>query len=956
MAEKSSNTLRWIWSGASLIALGLSLGFSGGVAYAQDAGETAEEEEIVVTGFRRSLAEAIDIKREETGAVDAIVAEDIADFPDSNLSESIQRIPGVAITRSNGEGRNISVRGLGPGFTRVRLNGMETMSALGSTDAEGGTNRGRAFDFNLFASELFNSIIVRKTASASVEEGSLGATIDLRTARPFDYDGFTLASSIQWGYNDLSDTFDPRGALLISNTWANGDIGALFSIAWSDRESLEEGASTVRWQNGGAPATCVTGAGPNFGLGVSCFGNVLGQTEDTPAGSRGDFDAVNAAFHPRIPRYDIYNHTQDRLGVTLALQWRPSDRTEVTLDVLYADHNATRSETFLEAPVFSTNGATAINAVDVLDYEIEGNTLVYGVFNDVDIRSEYRYDELSAELRQLSLTLEHEFNDDLRLNFFMGRSEAMHDNPIQTTLLWDHNDVDGYVYDYRGDSRLPLITYGAVNVADPGVWTLTQIRLRPQYVDNIFETIYGDVEWDVTDALSLRGGLNWRTYAFDSVELRRSNGSISNIEGTLPGFAIGTPTSAYAQIISLDGSGLDLPPGLTTTYAAPNVFTAAALWDLYNTAVFPMGAEPALGNNFSVREENIGAWLQLDWDTQIAGMPFRGNFGIRHVETDQRAIGYTFTSGSPLQQTTDRSYTDTLPSLNIVLEPISDVLIRFGAADVMSRPNLGQLNPGATVSVSGSNRTVTAGNPDLDPFRARAYDIALEWYFHPEALLSFAYFYKDVDTFIQSVRVTGPFTGNSLGLPDSVAIAACGAAFPATCSPSDPNWQFTQPRNTPGGALEGYEISLQLPFYFLDGWLENFGIVANYTHVESEIDYVGATGAVVVTSSLVGLSEESWNATIYYEDERFSARISGAYRSAYLTTIPGRNGNTSESTAETFNVDFSSSFVLTDSLRLTFEGLNLTDEVSDQFLSPDNRSSFYHHYGRQLLLGLRYTY
>ncbi|MCA8885862.1 MAG: TonB-dependent receptor plug domain-containing protein, partial [Hyphomonadaceae bacterium] len=363
--------------GASLAAFAAGLS---GQAAAQDA---VEEEEIVVTGFRASLAQAIDIKREETSAVDAIVAEDIADFPDLNLSESIQRIPGVAITRSNGEGRQITVRGLGPQFTRVRLNGMEAMSAEGSTDAEGGTNRGRNFDFNIFASELFNNITVRKTGEASVEEGSLGATIDLRTARPFDYDGFELGTSLQWGYNDLSDTYDPRIALLISNRWNN--FGALFSIAFSDRDSLEEGASTVRWQNGAAVNSC----------GTSCFGSVMGQTAANAAGTRPDFDAVNAAFHPRIPRYDIYEHTQDRLGATLSLQWRPSEATDVTLDVLYADHNATRTESFLESPVFSTTGASAIQDVDVSAYEIQGGTLVYGVFDDVDIRSENRYDELS---------------------------------------------------------------------------------------------------------------------------------------------------------------------------------------------------------------------------------------------------------------------------------------------------------------------------------------------------------------------------------------------------------------------------------------------------------------------------------------------------------------------------------------------------------------------------------
>ena len=219
-------------------------------AWAQQSSPAQESlEEVVVTGFRESLSLALDQKRAAVGSIDAIVAEDIADFPDLNLAESIQRVPGVSIARDGGEGRQISVRGLGPQFTRVRINGMEAMSANGGTDAAGGTNRDRSFDFNTFASELFNSITIRKSSAAEIEEGSLGATVDLRSARPFDYDGFTVVTSVQGSYNDISEDVDPRGALLISNTFADGKFGALLSAAYTKRKLLDEGASTVRWQD-----------------------------------------------------------------------------------------------------------------------------------------------------------------------------------------------------------------------------------------------------------------------------------------------------------------------------------------------------------------------------------------------------------------------------------------------------------------------------------------------------------------------------------------------------------------------------------------------------------------------------------------------------------------------------------------------------------------------------------
>jgi iron complex outermembrane receptor protein len=165
---------------------------------------------VVVTGFRNSLAQALNVKRTSAAAVDAIYAEDMAKFPDLNLSESIQRIPGVAISRDAGEGRQISVRGLGAQFTRVRINGMEALTTSGGTDASGGTNRSRSFDFNVFASDLFNRITVQKTASAETEEGSLGATVDLNTAHPFDKRGFNFALSGKMGYNDQAEK--PRRA------------------------------------------------------------------------------------------------------------------------------------------------------------------------------------------------------------------------------------------------------------------------------------------------------------------------------------------------------------------------------------------------------------------------------------------------------------------------------------------------------------------------------------------------------------------------------------------------------------------------------------------------------------------------------------------------------------------------------------------------------------------------
>jgi TonB-dependent receptor len=792
----------------------------------------------------------------------------------------------------------------------------------------------------VFASELFNRIAVRKTAAAEVEEGSLGATVDLRAARPFDFDESTVVLSGQYGYNELSEDADPRGSALFSTRFADGRAGALLSVAYSERNLLEEGASTVRWQTG-------------------TFGG-LGADYAT-SGSTATLDELNAAFKPRIPRDDKYIHEQERLGVTGSLQFQATDDTLISFDAMYSKLDAKRTEIFLESAVFSTSGATGIGDVDVQAAEVVADgtnsagvpisTLVYGVFDDVDIRSEARFDDLSTEFTQFTLEADHRVNDRMIFHGLAGYAESKHDNPIQTTLLFDRFDVDGYSYDYRQNSRLPLISYGDAPVEDPTAWTLTQIRLRPQTADNRLETLMADLRFDLTDNMRLSGGVQWKQYEFESTEMRRSNGTTANQEGIIPVNVAGTPIADYSEIVRF-GSGLGLPAGSTTTWLIPDLAAANSLFGLYDTANFPMGIEPSLGNNRSVEEEDGGIYLQLDFRSE--SMPLRGNIGVRYVETDQTSSGYTFTSGAPLATTVSRSYDNTLPSLNLAWDATDNLVIRIGAARVMTRPGLGNLTPGASVSVSGNNRTVTAGNPELDPFEADAYDLAFEWYFAAESLFSVSLFHKDVKTFVQTIRETRPFTGNPLGLPDSVAIAACGATV--GCDPAA-DWQFSLPSNTPGGDLEGFEISYQAPFSFLPAPFSNFGAILNYTNVDSSIDYVDATGVVVMTEDLTGLSRNAYNATLYYEQASFGARVSAAYRDEYLTNVPGRNGNDIEGTAETLTVDFSASFSPNNQLTFTLEGINLTDEFSDQWVdSLGDRLSVYHHTGRQYFVGARYKF
>jgi TonB-dependent receptor len=271
------------------------------------------------------------------------------------------------------------------------------------------------------------------------------------------------------------------------------------------------------------------------------------------------------------------------------------------------------------------------------------------------------------------------------LHGLAGYADSEHDNPIQTTILFDRLNVDGYAYDYRESSRLPLITYGNAPVEDPTAWTLTQIRLRPQTADNKLETLMGDIGFDLTDTVRLSGGLQWKKYKFETTEQRRSNGTTANQETIIPGFAASTPIADYSELVNF-GNDLDLPSGSTTTWLIPDLAAANDLFDLYNTTVFPMGIEPALGNNNSIKEEDSSIYVQLDFRSE--SLPLRGNIGVRYVETDQTSTGYVFTAGAPLLTTVSREYDNTLPSLNLAWDVNDDIVIRLAAAGAMSRPGL----------------------------------------------------------------------------------------------------------------------------------------------------------------------------------------------------------------------------------------------------------------------------
>lgn len=653
------------------------------------------------------------------------------------------------------------------------------------------------------------------------------------------------------------------------------------------------------------------------------------------------------------------------------MQWRPQRGTLLTFDMLYSKLDATRQEDFLQATSFSrsaSQGGKPQVSVLAAEYAPDGS-LLYGRYNGVDIRSEQRFDELKTTFTQPTLTLEHKLSDTWSMSAKYGRAESKFRNPVQTTVTLDALNVDNYTIDFRDDSRRPVIGYpfdtngttlgllgvpraasGAQPTTVPNT-TTSEIRIRPQGTDNINNVAQFDLAWEASDNLSFKGGVNSKKYSSDTYEFRRVNQN-----DTI--FAPPAGASGLTTNLSGFGSNLDMPAGNASGWVVPNLQAIASAYDIYCNCIKsgPAGGPGdftlssiengnARGNNRSVTERSDGIYLMGEFKYDLGNIPIRGNFGVRHVKTELETLGYQ-AAGGGTAVLVEHEYKDTLPSLNLAANLSDEFIVRFGAAKVMTRPQLGFLSPGGSIATTG-NLSINTGNPFLKPFRAKTFDASFEYYHDRNAFIGLGLFQKNIDTYIQSLRTNVAFRDS--GLPLSL--------LPSNFT-GEETFQLTAPVNTDGGKLKGFEINYQQPFTFLPGWGRNFGTLLNYTKVSSKIEYaVSPTSADTITDDLLNLSPKSWNATFYYDDGRFSARLSGSKRSGFITRVPGQNNNDVEGKNETLNVDLSLSYKVSERLEFTLEGVNLTNEENDQFISRARNSVVVNNVtGREYLFGARYKF
>jgi TonB-dependent receptor len=949
---------------------------------------------VVVTGFRASLNSALNLKKNSDGIVDIIKAEDIAKFPDANLAESLQRVPGVSLARGDGgEGKQITVRGLNAGFTRVRINGIEGVAATGASDINGSTNRGRGFDFSVFASELFNSLEVRKTSEAAVEEGSLGATVDLRAARPFDFKGRTASVGVQAFNNSVSDKTQPRLTGLFSDRWDTpyGKVGALVSGAFSKRRAMEEGYEAVELLSasndggfcsplGATPQNPANDAvkgvtATSCGFGVprtsdpAAYNAVMGRL-DNYGGTVASPAAGSGAFAPRIPRYRRSQTDYQRTGLTSAFQWRPSPATELNLDLMYGKFSNKRYDNYIEAISFGRTMAQANGKpqTSILDAHFNDNgSWDYGKFNGVDIRTEGLLDVYTTKFKQHVLSGSHKLTDTVKLSFLHGVSDSNLNEPMRATVQFDAPNINGFSWDFRNNRNVPSLNFG-IDVTNPNNFSFapqeTDGTVHGQFVGryldttNRLKTSEVNLSWEMNDHLTGKVGLSQRTNTWDNLELGSGGNGL-----TLPA---GVTMASISRQITGFGNGLG-GTGVPSSWTAVDLDKFRQVYDIECHCSAVPGSQYSFltQSNRGVEEKIDALYGMVDFNYDLAGITWRGNVGVRGADTKATSRALINVNGVLQPNVGTKKYRDYLPALNLTAQLPKDVFLRFSAGKTLSRPEYVDLTPSATVSQI--SQSVSLGNPNLDPIRAKTMDLQAEWYYAKNAMVSAGFFHKDISSFIQTVSSRVPYS--TLGLPNELLILnGCSYSGGTPACPTLPSTEVvvSQKVNTPGGPLNGMEFNLQTPFSFLPGKWSNFGMLANVTRVNSKITYITrvdnpktpANEELTKVANFTGLSPRAHNITLYYEDQKFSARVSAAHRSSYLLNVLGDvNGHDYTIVDGSTNIDMSISYNLTPNLRLSFEGQNLTDTPLRYGRDSErNDTLLYVHSGRSFVLGANYKF
>jgi iron complex outermembrane receptor protein len=864
---------------------------------AQDADEENVLEEVIVTGMRASLQDALATKRDADQIMDAISAEDIGKFPDENIGEALQRIPGVSLDREAGEGKGISIRGLGAGLSQVTVNGQVMASTEGS----------REFNYSVLDSAMVSALEVWKSPIAAQVEGSVGGTVNIKTRSPLDYRTTKINATVGGQYEDLTDNWGSKltGSFITQNDAQT--FGFAINANYSDRLSRSDQVIIPGWR--GVDETS---------------GDWSSRGWDELAEANG----LDYLFYPMDASSRIRTYDRERYGGDMTLSWRPTDDMEFNLRGFYSvlDDWDTNQTSQVRIRDLVAGGGRNVNDYQ---WQFDGNDAVFFDAIDANIRGGWRGYRNIATLREwkwtsegASLDYEWQFSDTQNIYIAVGSNTGSGDK--LTYPAADFRDAVGFSVDLRDNRLFPqtIINGGGTDDSLLDLWTVS-VNDQFDEVEKAFAQVdyRNDVTWG--HIFTVRAGLRYNEDSTDHTQVRHAN----NRDGT-SGFTL-------ADFVRMKGDQPYVVPGFTyrndTLPPLNGTFTQVDFNKLLEQ--FPRDSretEIRYNESYLVEEETIAAYLQFDLDGTMFSLPYRGNIGLRYYDTDLTSSGWLDREGT-ITGKVERSYSDWLPSLNLSLALKEDLLLRLGLARVMARPDQEDLALAGTYNLA--EETARVGNPNLDPFEADTFDLSLEWYLNESGMLQGGIFYKDIDSFISNGQIEGGVPVD-IGGGQIVIFDAIG------------------PINGDGGTVKGFELAYQQVFDFLPGFWGGFGTQINYTYTDSDVSIPYFEGDQTYSMPLEGLSEDSANFVLFWENETFSVRGAYNYRDSFLSNRSNTQGN--PVFTDTYGqFDLSANWNITDHFTLSVAGINLNDEARYQYFLTPNRMLAHRASGKRYTVTLR---
>ncbi|NQZ23268.1 MAG: TonB-dependent receptor [Colwellia sp.] len=947
-------------------------------------------EVIEVTGIMSSLTRSMALKRNASGVMDVISAEDMGKFPDTNLAESLQRITGVSVSRSNGEGSQITVRGFGPEFNLITLNGRQMP----------GTGNSRSYSLENLSSDGVSALEVQKTARAENPSGGLGATVNIVTMKPFNSPGEKVSFSAKGIYdssNVAGDEVTPEFSGLYSNTFADDTLGFAFSFSHQQRDFQQQAARIQGWQ-------------------FQSDAQLPSLDADNVIDNR-DANAAAGAFFPRDMNYAIADVERERTNANVTFQYAPIESLIMTLD--YTMGEAITGTNSLGWGQWHDYGGN-INA-----YELDENgTVLFADMSGNDGSYTASRNTTGVNEKSLGFNIEWQATEDLSFTFDYHDSESKIDNGKDKgmngagSLVFGSDQLVTKHYDFR-DGDIPQGTI---------FWQNGTTTLSPGEMDSHFSQFTHSPGKAEIDQLQIDG--TWEspydsplmTVKFGLARTEQTMGGSRAWSGLIGGFLFNPNYSAafpdsMFTYNNTDGfldqfSNGDNPIGAGYYYsfdfdeavARSEYYLNESLLadDYFSTDPYREGS---VQSKSSVDEDTTSIYASSLWEFEVADFPVQVSVGFRYEQTDvtsnvqQPIPTEVWWQGGSEWHTQHQPGENTilslagehnvfLPMIDAKIDLTEEIVARASWGKTIARAPLGSLAGGRSLGASTrpNSRVGGEGNTNLNPYESTNLDLSLEYYYAEGSYASVGYFRKDVENFVSSQTITtavedmrdifqGPRWNQAVadlgGNPTNDEIFAQMQLNGATLNAQgylepagdDPlmQWDITRPFNTPDDKMvDGFELAIQ--HFFGDS---GFGFGANATFVDGDVNFdvdditrVDNVADLAPQTPLTGLSDSA-NFQLFYEKDALSVKVTYAWRDSYLIGVGQAQGSSDsppQFAKEFGQVDMSVNYDIDENFTVFFEGLNLNNETEQGYGRYEEQFLFARQYGSRYTLGVRYSF